>query len=152
MKAKRRERRTADLRALFTGLLLTGFVIGLAPAAAQAGTATSATGSFSVNGISYRNQAQISTSPGSAGAFTILFRSSGCIPSGWGGARARLFNSANSLVQESTIGYNSGCVTGFDRVTTRSASGTWNSYGVTWGWNGSGYSPVYTFRSPNQSS
>lgn len=149
---KDRDQPTRTRGRVLAGLLVTGFLIGLAPAAAQAGQASSSWGYFTVNGVSYKNQATISTSTGSAGAYTFLGRTSGCIPSGWGGARARLFNSANTLIQESSILYNSGCVIGFDRVTSRSGGGTWYSYGVTWGWNGSSYSPSYTFKSPNQNS
>ncbi|MDM4762785.1 hypothetical protein QT381_07170 [Galbitalea sp. SE-J8] len=33
-----------------------------------------------------------------------------------------------------------------------SGGGTWNSYGVTYGWTGTAYSANYTFSSPNQTS
>ena len=145
--------RAGSKRRVLVGLLLAGFLLGATPLAAQAGQAVSSWGYFTVNGVAYKNQATISTSSGSAGAYTLLAKAgSGCIPSGWGGARARLFNSGNTLVRQSTIQYNSGCTVAFDVVTSRTGSGTWYSYGVTWGWNGSAYNPYYTFKSPNQSS
>lgn len=134
------------------GVAIAGFLIGYAPVAASAGDASSSWGYYTINGVQYRNQATISTVSGRASAWTNVGTTSGCASSGWMGLRARLFNSAGSLIQESTIAYNSGCTSLMDRVTTRYAGGAWFSYGVTWGWTGSSYSPSYTYQSPNQSS
>ena len=150
-------RRTPILRRgpVLAALLVVGFLVGFTPAAAIAGTASSPVGTYTVFGYGYQNQAVIVTlasSSGSASARTNVSPQSGCAPAGYMGARARLFNSAGSLVQESSTQYNSGCSTGLIIPTNRTGHGTWYSYGVTYGYNGGGYSPYYTFQSPNQTS
>lgn len=138
------------LIALMMGMV--GFLLAYAPIASNAGTAYGNWGGYSVGGVSYQNRAWITTSAGSAGARTDVKPTSGCAPAGYMGVRARLFTSGGSLVQESSIAYNSGCASLMTAPSNRSASGTWYSYGVTWGFNGSGYNAYYTFISPNQSS
>ena len=135
------------------GALVLGFLIGVAPLAAHAGQAVSSWGYYTINGVAYKNAATISTSSGSAVAWTAVAKNgSGCFPSGWAGARARIFNSAGSMLKQSSILYNSGCTVMYDQGTSVSGSGARYSYGVTWGWTGSQYSAVYTYKSPNQSS
>lgn len=138
------------LLAVLMGLV--GFLLAYSPMSSDAGTAYGSWGGYSVGGRDYQNRAWVSTSTGSAGARTDVRPTSGCAPSGYMGARARLFNSGGSLIQESSIVYNSVCANSMTVPTNRSASGTWYSYGITWGFNGSGYNSFYTFVSPNQSS
>lgn len=140
--------------AFFAGLLLTA-----APLAATAGTATSAESAYSVGGRAYNNQAKIVTSTtgaggaGSAFAYTIVSTQSGSVPAGFMGARARMFNSSGTPLQESAIKYNSGDNTSYMSVqTSRTGHGVRQSWGVTWGWNGSSYGAFYTFKSPYQNS
>lgn len=133
-------------------MAILGFAIAYFPAVSHAGTATSNWGYFTVAGKQYRNQATIITSPGNASARTYVGPTGACAPSGHMGYRARLYNSGGTLVQQSSIGYNSICAAGFSGPTNRNASGAWYSYGVTWGWNGSGYNAFFTFKSPNQNS
>jgi hypothetical protein len=49
-----------------------------------------------------------------------------------------------TTMRDSTLAVGYSC----DRYT----SGTWYSYGVSLGWNGSGYTSFYTYQSPNQNS
>ncbi len=128
-----------------------GFATAYAPVAANAGTASSSYGYYTDGGVSYRNQATISTSAGKAVAGTTVWATSGSVPGGWIGLRARLF-SGSTLIQEGGTQYNGGSATSIGTGTTRYSSGTWKSYGVTYGWNGSGYNAHYTFQSPNQTS
>lgn len=130
-----------------------GFGATIAPAAASAGSASSSNGYYSDNGRGYYNRAEMNTSAGKAWAVTVVGPSNGQgVPGGWMGARARLFSSNGALVQESNTVYNGQNSTLLSVPTTRYANGSWYSYGVTYGWNGNGYNPHYTFQSPNQTS
>ncbi|GAA4626338.1 hypothetical protein [Cellulomonas oligotrophica] len=124
--------------------------------AAYAGTASSSTGYFSANGVSYLNFAWINTNPTDhyAVASTRTQKNgSGSLAAGWGGARGRLFTSGGTLRCEGTNQYNpSGTTTVAGSSCLLNATGAWYSYGVSLGWNGSGYNSVYTFISPNQNS
>lgn len=140
------------------GAFLAGALIS-APLAATAGTATSAESAYSVGGRGYNNQAKIVTNTtGSAGAGTALAYTSvstqtGSVPAGYMGARARMFNSSGTLLQQSGITYNSANNVSYMSVNTyRSGHGVRQSWGVTWGWNGSSYGAFYTFKSPFQNS
>ncbi len=134
-------------------MVAVGFGATVAPAVASAGTATSSTGYYTDNGRGYFNRAEISTSVGRAIASSIVGTSNGQgAPGGWMGARARLFSSNGALVQESSTSYSGANAYQLSIPTSRNAGGTWYSYGVTYGWNGSGYNAHYTFQSPNQNS
>ena len=146
MKSNRRKSTIA-----FSISVLLGLSAGISTPA-QAGTADSTIGLFTVYGVNYTNQATIYTTPGSANASTLITTASGTVPAGWMGARARLFNSSGVLIQEGQTSYTPVKAAGYGVSTIRSATGTWYSYGVTYSWNGNGYSAYYTFRSPNQSS
>lgn len=145
------KRNTSRWAAVLVAALLIGLGIGQV-SVANAGTASSATGYFTVYGINYYNSAVIITSSGQVAASTRIGSNSGIVSTGWVGARARMFNSGGSLVQESSNYYNSIPVYSISVPTNRSAYGTWYSYGVTYSWNGGGYSPYYTYLSPNQNS
>lgn len=136
-----------------TVMVAIGFGATIAPTVASAGSASSGTGYYSDNGKGYYNRAEMNTSAGKAWAVTVVGTSNGQPTNGgWMGARARLFSSNGALVQESNTVYNGGSSTLLSVPTTRYANGSWYSYGVTYGWNGSGYNAHYTFQSPNQSS
>jgi hypothetical protein len=138
--------------AIPVAVFLAGFLVMFIPAAANAGVADSAYGYYTVYGHQYQNQAIISTSTGSAVGFTYNSWYTGSNPTGWAGAQGRVFSSGGTLECHGTIEYNSapGYVAGSDCVYY--ASGAYYSYGVAYGWNGSGYSPFYTYKSPNQNS
>ena len=140
---------------LLSVALLSGLFVGLGASAAYAGTAYSAWGYFTTNGINYRNQAVIITNPSTnaVGSNTYLGSTNTTLPSGWGGNRARTFNSSNVMVCQSGIFYNSGSIPAgsyYSNACGVTAVGAFYGYGVTWGWTGSSYSAVYTFKSPNQ--
>lgn len=149
------KRRTALMLA---GALLTGMIVGAGSSMAMAGTASSANGYFSVNGINYSDYAYVSTSPGSVGAGTLIKGTNTSVPSGWAGANARLFTSSGSLYYETGFIYNGGSMYagGYLSQATGdfgvSRGSNWYSYGVVRGWNGGGYNSYYTFQSPNQTS
>lgn len=99
------------------------------------------------------NYATIVTSANSAQARTSTQWNGGGTTVGWAGARGRLFTSGGALSCEGTTTYNSVAgwpATGYS--CTRTTSAAWYSYGVSYGWNGSGYTAFYTFKSPNQNS
>ena len=69
------------------------------------------------------------------------------------GARARMFNSSGTLLQESAIKYNAVNNTSYMSVlTSKTGHGVRQSWGVTWGWKGSSYGAFYTYKSPYQNS
>lgn len=134
------------------GALLTGVLVG-AGTTAFAGQALSQTGYYTIAGHQYATIAAINTSPNNAYAVTVNQWSSGGTLAGWAGARARLFTESGSMACESANTYNSTTGGVANPMSCfRITSGSWYSYGVALGWNGSGYSPFYTFRSPNQNS
>ena len=120
-------------------------------AAAEAGTAYSSDGYFTVAGNQYINVAYIHTSTGSAVATTSTGFSNGATPTGYAGSRGRLFTSGGSLWCEGSNTYNSSAFAAGYSCNSRT-SGSWYSYGVSLGWNGSGYNSYYTYQSPNQNS
>lgn len=135
--------------------LLSGLFVGFGATAAYAGTAYSAWGYYTVNSVNYRNQAVIITNPttNAAGSNTYLGGTNTAVPSGWGGNRARTFNSSNVMLCQTGILYNSGTLAAggyYSNSCGVTAVGAFYGYGVTWGWTGSSYSARYTFKSPNQ--
>ena len=147
-----RARRSAIVLAAF----VIGMTVGIAPAIATAGTATSATGYYTIAGKQYRNFAKVYTSTGSATADTWAGPTSVSVAAGWVGVRGRLFTSGGALSCEGTNHYNGSTMLAGDLFVwnscVRGGSGSWYSHGVSLGWNGSGYNSVYTFKSPNQNS
>lgn len=147
--------RSRTVAVLITALLAS-FLVGFGIQAASAGIATSATGYWTVNGIQYKNNAVIITGTGNANARTYTGPTSVSVSSGWVSSRGRLFTSGGALSCEGSNTYNSGTLaagaTVYGSSCTRLTSGAWYSYGVSQAWNGGGYSPFYTFQSPNQNS
>lgn len=135
---------------------VTAFVVAALPGVAAAGVAVSSWGYFTTNGVQYRNKAEVVTSTGQAHATAWVGPRYQSVGSGWVGARGRLFTSGGALSCEGTTTYNgSSLSSGSSHIAwscIRSQGGTWYGYGVTYGWNGSSYNPVYTFKSPNQNS
>lgn len=133
-----------------------GFSAGFAGASASAGTAESQVGAFSAGGRTYYDGAYIRTSSKNAQASSAIYTpGSSNYPTGYFGARGRLFigGSTSNMSCEGTTQYSSGPLTLFQAFScTRGTAGTWNSYGVVYGYNGSGYQAQYTFNSPNQTS
>ena len=147
-----RKRRLLSL--VLIGSVAVGALVGGGAVAAFA--VNSQTGYFTVAGIQYSNYATlgVSTSGGGAasGATWTQF-ASGCTSTGYAGSRARLFDaSTGALVyQDPTIRYNSSCSSALSSV-VQTGHRAWYSYGVSWGWNGSGYSAYYTYQTIAQNS
>lgn len=138
---------------LLTAALLTGLMVGGGFTAATAvGQATSQTASFTVNGKTYRDFALVKTTSTVATGETRGWGLT-TVSAGWLGVNGRLFRSSGAMVGESGFYYNGSTmaggtvlINGVDYVTT----GTFYSYGVVRGWNGSGYNSYYTFKTPYQ--
>lgn len=130
-------------------------MVGFGTSAAFAGYASGNLGYFTVGGHQYVNHAYVSTNTSSHWALsgTHTDWTSGTIPAGYAGSRGRIFEcSSNILKAESTIVYNSA---GNEAVANSptwwtSAGNAAYGYGVSWGWNGSGYSAYYTFKTTCQ--
>lgn len=141
---------------ILAGSLLCGVLLGAGTISASAGIATGGTSAFTVGGNSYRDFARVSTKPGQAQASTWIARTDGTASSGWLGANARLFRSNGAMIAETGFRYN-GSAYGSGTYFAVPGSyygvyGTFYSYGVVKGWNGSSYGTYYTFVSPNQTS
>lgn len=128
------------------------FLMALVPASASAGSAYSSYGYYTVDGHQYENQAEIVTVSDYAEALTYNQWTTETQPAGWAGARGRLFTSGGSLKCQSAIVYNFSDDTMAEGYCSSSTHGAWYSYGVAYGFTGSGYQPFYTFISPNQNS
>ncbi|PWW01197.1 hypothetical protein DFQ01_11087 [Paenibacillus cellulosilyticus] len=139
---------------LLTGTFVVGVLLGMGTIA-MAGTATSNTGYYGpINGYSYSNFAKVSTDTYLYGQTRVDNQASGSIPSGYMGAKARLYksdvlcyetdlyysNSASSGIGVSTQSYSTGC-----------GSGTYSSKGISAAYNGNGYDLYNTFVTPYQS-
>lgn len=131
-------------------IVLSLFVLGFGTSAAFAGYASSDSGYFTVGGHQYVNSAYVSTSTSSHWALsgTHTNWTSGSIPAGYAGSRGRVFEcSSGTLKAQSNIVYNSA---GSEALANSplwytTAGNSAYGYGVSWGWNGSGYSASYTF-------
>lgn len=135
------------------------FVFGATSGGALAGTASSAYGYYTVNGINYKNNAAINTNHDfnhQAYGVTLVRSTNVKIPSGWAGALPRRHNSSGALLCTGTWTYNSGELA---VNTPLNPSGCfinnhsiYSTKGQTRGWTGSSYSTYNTFLSPNQNS
>jgi hypothetical protein len=138
-------------------IFIAAALLGSSVGAANAGTAKSAYGYLTTGGYQYQNYALISTNTQFhyATAWTTSKRTTGnTTPVGWAGSRGRLFTSGGAMWCEGTTLYNTGTVGWAADASscTANATGAWYSYGVAYGWHGSGYTAYYTFLSPNQNS
>jgi hypothetical protein len=140
-------------RRLIAAVMLSAFVMSFGAGAAFAGDVWGTTGYYTVAGIQYENFARIKTTTGQASAESWARKVGGNTPIGYAGARGRLFTSGGALSCEGSFGYNpSNTAYAVGGSCTRYYSGAWYSYGVTEGWNGSGYDAFYTYRTVNQNS
>lgn len=134
--------------------------VGLAavPATAQAGTANSIRGTYTVSGIQYWNQSQVVTSTGRATARTFSGPDSHCVGAGSVAVQARLIRSAGTaeaLVASSGTYYSEvtlcpGQYIGWS--VSYNGTGSFYSRGISWAWNTgtSNYNAFWAFPSPNQ--
>ena len=130
---------------------IVGFLATMSPLAASATSASSATFNYgSYAGHNYSNSAAVLVN-GSAYANTyVTSRTGGCALPGYIGNRARLFNSAGTLVADSGISYNSTCVTTSSIYTpTTSVRGNYYSRGQSSAWTGTSYITNDTFTTPS---
>lgn len=150
-KNMRRQRRLPSLMAaaLLTGVLLGGGITS----ASAVGTADSSTAQFSVNGITYYDFARVTANSNGTVYASTWIRGASTVPAGWAGVNGRLFRSSGAMVGESGFYYNGSSMPAGNQLvntTGHNARGTFYSYGVARGWNGSSYNSYYTFQSPYQ--
>lgn len=104
-------------------------------------------------GYSYENQASVYASDPGYGVFAgthVANQVNVNIPTGYMGAKARLYDSNGILDTSSSWYYNSAPQVGMLVLSPYYySSGIYYSYGLTAAYNGSGYSTYYTFQSPN---
>jgi hypothetical protein len=140
----------------FLAALVASLVFGFGSAVALAGTAYSADGFYTINGIDYYDYAGIHTDHANnhkAHASTTARSLDGNLPSGWIGALPQRRDSSGALLCTGTWFYNSGSSAGIGTVGCMIYNHSiYSSKGQTRGWNGSGYTTYNTFLSPNQNS
>lgn len=128
---------------------------------AEAGQACSSYGYYSVNGVSYKNQACINTNHDynhQAYAVTLAYVTAGTAQSGWVGALPRRWNDTGTMLQcTGTWAYNSGQMTSASPPLNPSGCfinvhSAYSAKGQTRAWNGSAYWTYETFLSPAQNS
>jgi len=146
-------------RRWWAAAFLLAFLLSATSGAALAGTATSSSGYYTINGINYRNYAAINTNHGfnhQAYGVTVVTPRNTSAGSGWVGALPRRHNSSGALLCTGTWKYNSGtlAVNQFLNPTGCFINNhsIYSSKGQTRGWTGSGYSTYNTFLTPNQNS
>ena len=145
--------KSKQLRRTLITVTVSGLLIGAGSQAAFAGQAQSAYGYFTSGSQQYMNYAYITTTDKNSSAVTSTQFSGGGTQVGWAGSRGRLFTSSGAMRCESANQYNGEYnYPAFGYSCNPQTSGIWYSYGVSLGWNGSGYQSFYTFQSPNQNS
>lgn len=130
---------------------LVGIFLSITAIAAYAASAYSPWGYYGPYlGYSYQNRASILTYTDSASAYTdVQNQTSGNVPTGYMGLKARMYNSSNSLVSQSDYSYNSQPLYSMARSTSTTSHGTYYSKGLTQAYNGNGYVEYTTFASPS---
>ena len=145
---------------LVTLVLVVAFVFGAA-SVAIAGTACSADGFYSNNGVSYKGRSCINTNHASnhqAYSVTLVYVTGGTAPTGWAGALPRRWNdTGTTLLCTGTWTYNSSPMTSASAPINPAGCfnhvhSAYSSKGQTRAFNGSGYSTYVTFLSPAQNS
>ncbi|MGD0855703.1 MAG: hypothetical protein ABSA18_07835 [Dehalococcoidia bacterium] len=137
-------------------MVLCAFVVGIILASAPAAFAGLAYSNpiyyGPIDGYSYYNEALVYTGSGLAYAETLESnQGSGNVPTGYMGCLARLYNSSGTLVTNTPWEYNSQPMLSFAAYTNDIyTSGTYYSSGIASAYNGNGYTPYYTYQSPNQ--
>lgn len=132
--------------------LIAGALVGVITTTAVAASQTSTTGYYTVASRQNRNWAKIdyNTNP-IATAYTYTGPNSPTTaPVGYVGSRDRLFLDNGQMSCEGTNTYNTQSITKttmwIGRSCDRFTHNTWYSYGVSYSWNGNGYSPWYSYR------
>lgn len=130
-----------------------GILISLGVMVAYAGAVYGNWGNYGpVNGYSYKNRAMAQVYNNYLGAGTdVSNQAYVSVPAGYMGAKARLYNSSNVLVDFSTMEYNSVSVISFGVLFQRNSypRGYYYSKGITAAYNGNGYTQYTTLQSPN---
>jgi len=140
------------LCALVFGFSLTTFTA----TAFAAGTAKSDEEPYTVHGYSYKNYSTISVGVVSGQKFANAQSSayntvSTTVPAGYIASKGRLYNSAGSLVSETTYSTNSNAVVSHASAVASHRPATYDGYysqGITGAFNGNGYTYYTTYRSP----
>lgn len=145
-------------RALVTGAVVAGSMLAFS-AAAYAGSAYSTVGITAViSGQKFENRAEVWTeiSTNYVCAYSQV-RGRSTVPTGYMGAKARLFNSSSgTLLSQSTIRYSGNTTpanTWFEVSTCNYSQPSGRSFyskGMTYHYTGSSYVTYYTYQSPNQ--
>lgn len=150
------QRATRTRSRILIAALAVGLALGVGAAPAMAGTANSAKGyTGTIGGKTWWNQATIYTSSGSAQATTSSGPWSTSAAAGHVGSQGRVMASGDALKCLGTMTYSTTTLaaqSGSSGYCRKSMSGAYYSYGVSHFWNGSGYSPYLTYRSPSQNS
>jgi len=140
---------------LASAFLVGSSVGGVATAAVAAGYAFSNNGYYTVAGRQYVNYAFLDaqTNPYAYAQTRTGPYSPSSSPTGYVGSRGRLFiQSTGAMSCEGTTSYSNTSLTypsnWSNQSCTRYSHGSWYSYGVSYSWNGNGYNPWYTFRTP----
>ncbi len=126
---------------------------------AEAGTATSARGVYTVSGVRYLNKATIMTqvpTPTSIQGLTATGPDTTSASAGWVGSLGRAIDASNnSLVCSSVWSYNTATLSAGSYHTALCVTygtGAWYSKGKSKAYSGSAWSEWFTFPSPNQNS
>lgn len=138
-------------RRLTVVAFLVGLSIPVGVAAAYAATASSSwMNTGTVNGYSYKNQAQVDNSY-TAASTNVATTDESNAPAGYMGAWAGLYESNGTLCKQSSWFYNPVSAAGESTVTNGSYCGAGNyySYGRSEAYTGSGYDAYYTYLSPD---
>lgn len=146
----------------FVAFLLVITMVSVFAIPSLAAGATGATGYYSVYNRNYSNFSYVYAGYTSGTAYASAITraqtdpttTSNKVPSGYMGAKARLYNSSDQLVASTSFIYNSkeDNTLNSDVASLNPAKSTeaYYSYGITAAYNGNGYSQYYTFKSPSQ--
>ncbi|HBR02234.1 MAG TPA: hypothetical protein DD738_06460 [Ruminiclostridium sp.] len=137
-------------------LLVTNIIIALAS------SAESSKGYYTVYGHDYFNYSTINTGTNYDGStFVAAVSSAVCdppgtetaVPTGYLGARSRLYNSSGKMIEETDYLYNSSPAwvlhSDSARLDSPVSGQAYYSYGITAAYNGNGYTTYSTFKSPS---
>ncbi|PKM47228.1 MAG: hypothetical protein CVV03_04395 [Firmicutes bacterium HGW-Firmicutes-8] len=130
-----------------------GLLITVSTAVAYAATIYSNWGYYGpINGYSYKNRSSLMISNGwlNTGA-DVYNQAVDNIPTGYMGAKARLYNSSNQLIDYSSWHYNSSACNNFGVIISKNnySHGYYYGKGQTAAYNGNGYTIYNTFQTPN---
>jgi hypothetical protein len=145
------------IAAAVVATFVVAFAGSLSVSAAAAGSASSIYGNGYVRPYTYVNFSQINTTANRVQAVTVTGGANGqSITTGWAGARGRVFTCrSGALAFEGSNAFNPTIhdpAVGWSPLAGAGTGASFDTYGVSLGWNGSGYSSFYTYRTACQTS